>query len=101
MSRSVQNRLRDIINSSELAIHHEGHLDAGTLAVTSGPRDAALYRIAVLGEAVSQLPMEVQALAPQIPWSLIRGMCNHLVHGYWQVDFATVADTVAFDLEPL
>jgi uncharacterized protein with HEPN domain len=101
MTRSVHDRLRDIIISAELAKHHAGDLGADSLAATAGPRDATLYRIAVIGEAVSQLPADVQALAPQIPWSLVRSMRNHIVHGYWQVDFVAVADTVAVDLDPL
>ena len=25
-------------------------------------------------------------------------MRNHIVHGYWQIDFGIVAETIAFDL---
>jgi uncharacterized protein with HEPN domain len=28
-------------------------------------------------------------------------MRNEIFHGYWQIDFAVVADTINHDLEPL
>ena len=101
MSRSVIDRLTDIVQSAELASRHAGGLDAEMLAVSGAQRDAALFRIAVIGEAASHLPAEVQALAPEIPWNRVNGMRHHNVHGYWQIDFVTVARTVAVDLEPL
>jgi uncharacterized protein with HEPN domain len=40
-------------------------------------------------------------LAPEIPWMDVKNMRNHIIHGYWQIDFQVVADTIATDLEPL
>jgi uncharacterized protein with HEPN domain len=101
MSRSTLDRLRDIIQSAELVERHVGDLDASALAATAEPRDAALFRIAVVCEAASRLPAELQALAPEIPWNEIKDMRNQIVHGYWQIDFAIIIDTVENDLEPL
>ena len=101
MSRSALDRLKDIVHSAELAASHAGALDADALAKEAQRRDAVLLRIAVIGEAASQLPTEVQALAPEIPWSKVKGMRNHIIHGYWQTDLNAVANTVAFDLEAL
>ena len=101
MSRSISDRLKDIIHSADLAARHAGTLEASALAVEPEQRDATLFRIAVIGEAASHLPSEVQALAPEIPWKDIMNMRNHIIHGYWQIDFTTVVDTNATDLEPL
>jgi uncharacterized protein with HEPN domain len=101
MSRSTVDRLRDMLHAADLATQHAGVLDAEALAAAAGPRDATLFRIAVLCEAASQLPAEIQALAPEIPWQNIRNMRNRIVHSYWQIDFVIVVDTVAKDLEPL
>ena len=101
MSRSTVGRLRDIIQSADLAAQHAGDLDAITLATSAGPRDATLFRIAVVCEAASRLPAELQALAPEIPWVKVKTMRNHIVHGYWQIDFRVIVDTIENDLEPL
>jgi uncharacterized protein with HEPN domain len=57
--------------------------------------------LVVVCEAASQLPAEIQALAPEIAWPDIRNMRNIIVHSYWQIDFWIVVDTVDNDLEPL
>lgn len=101
MSRLALDRLKDIVHSAELAGRYAGDLDASALAMADRNRDAALFRIAVIGEAISHLPAEIQTLAPEIPWSRIRDMRNHIIHGYWQIDFRIVAETIALDLEPL
>jgi uncharacterized protein with HEPN domain len=101
MNRSTLERLQDILSAAALAAQHAGDLDAARLAATPGLRDAALFQIVVLGEAASQLPAELQALAPEIPWLNIRNMRNLVVHAYWQIDYGIVADTTKNDLEPL
>jgi uncharacterized protein with HEPN domain len=101
MSRAIADRLRDIVQSADLAVGHATGLDSIGLAVTPRTRDAVLYRIAVIGETASHLPIEIQALAPEIPWSRDKDMRNHIVHGYWQVDLQIVAKTIAIDIEPL
>lgn len=101
MSRSTLDRLRDIIQSAELAAQHMGDLDAAALAAAAGPRDAALFRHVVVCEAATRLPAEIQALAPEIEWRKIQGMRNIIVHDYWQIDTAIVADTISNDLGPL
>jgi uncharacterized protein with HEPN domain len=101
MSRTVLDRLKDIVRSTELAVQHAGSLDAVTLATADQQRDAPLYRIMVIGEAVSFVPPEIQALAAEIPWHRIENMRHRIVQGYWQVDFAIVVKTVALDLAPL
>ena len=100
MSRAPVERLQDIVHSASLAIRHtkaftSGSVDADTF------QDAALFRLAVVCEAASHLPPEVQALAPEIPWADIRGMRNYIVHSYWQIDFSIVVDTIEKDLAPL
>lgn len=45
-------------------------------------QSAVLYQLLVLGEAVKRLSREFRAQYPDIPWSLIAGMRDHLIHGY-------------------
>jgi uncharacterized protein with HEPN domain len=101
MSRSVLDRLKDIVDSADFAVQHAGGLDAGTLAISDQRRDAALFRIAVIGEAASHIPAEVQTLSPDVPWMRVKNMRNHIIHGYWQIDFRIVAETIALDLGPI
>ena len=101
MSRSVVDRLQDIIHSAEFAAQHAAGLVAAALESSYRQRDAALFRIAVIGEAVSHLPPEIQALAPEIPWNRIKDMRHHIIHAYWQIDLGIVARTLEIRLDPL
>jgi uncharacterized protein with HEPN domain len=101
MSRSAIDRLRDILYSADLAIRHVSGFDAEVLSAAAVLRDAALFRMVVVCEAATELPAEIQALAPEIPWHNICGMRNRLIHSYWLIDFGIVVDTVTHDLGPL
>ncbi len=60
--------------------------------------EACLYNIQIIGEAVSQLPEEVKEKETQIPWLLIKGMRNRLIHEYFGTDLLLVWDTIKNDL---
>ena len=100
MTRSILDRLMDIVHSADLATRYAGGLDPDALAASESGRDAAMFHIAVI-EAAQHLPAEIQTLAPEIPWVRVGDMRNHIIHGYWQIDFAIVAETIELDLEPL
>jgi uncharacterized protein with HEPN domain len=55
----------------------------------------------VIGEAASAVPEEVQEQYPAVPWHLMRGMRNRLVHAYFAVDEQIMWDTVQTNLPQL
>lgn len=55
----------------------------------------------ILGEAFRNVPPSIRSLAPHIPWRLVTGMRDVLIHKYWQVDLATVHRVVRDELQPL
>ena len=60
--------------------------------------EACLYNIQVIGEAVSKLPGDVKAKHPEIPWSLIKGMRNRLIHDYIGTDLQLVWNVITNEL---
>jgi uncharacterized protein with HEPN domain len=48
--------------------------------------EACLYNIQIIGEAVAQLPEDVKNNSLHIPWTLIKGMRNRLIHEYFGTD---------------
>ena len=52
--------------------------------------EACLYNIQVIGEAVSRLPADIKDNEKEIPWKLIKGMRNRLVHEYFGTDLDLV-----------
>jgi uncharacterized protein with HEPN domain len=51
---------------------------------------AVVWNLMVMGEAVRQIPAEIEAAYPEIPWATIRGMRNHIVHRYDVIDVGIV-----------
>ena len=60
--------------------------------------EACLYNIQVIGEAVSRLPDDIKETEPQIPWALIKGMRNRLIHEYFGTDMQLVWNVVTNEL---
>ena len=69
-----------------------------TLAATSMLLEA-------IGESVKRIENMTQGtlfvLRPEIPWTEIMGMRNHIAHGYFDIDTELIFDTIKNDLEPL
>ena len=57
--------------------------------------------IEIVGEAAAHVRREYRDAHLEVPWAQIAGMRNRLVHGYFDIDFDRVWDTVTEDLPPL
>jgi len=64
-------------------------------------QDAVLRNLEVIGEAVKQIPEDVRAEAPEIPWRRIAGMRDVLIHQYFGVDLNVVWGVVDAELPRL
>lgn len=60
--------------------------------------EACLYNVQINGEAVTQLPEDLKNSNSQIPWSLIKGMRNTLIHEYFGTDIPIVWNVIKNDL---
>jgi uncharacterized protein with HEPN domain len=61
---------------------------------------AVVKCIEIVGEAASQLSVEFRQQQSQIPWRAAISMRNRLTHGYFDIDFGRVWDTVTTDFPP-
>jgi len=64
-------------------------------------QSSVLYQLIVMGEAVRRLSHDFRARYPDIPWPLIAGMRDHLIHGYDIVDWNEVWKTATSDVSGL
>jgi uncharacterized protein with HEPN domain len=58
-------------------------------------------RLIEIGEAVKRISPELLEQEPDIPWSAIARMRDHLAHHYFDTDHAVVQDVVDNELDPL
>ena len=63
--------------------------------------EACLYNIQVIGEAAARLPENIKDDNPQIPWPLIKGMRNRLIHEYFGTDLNLVWNVITNELPTL
>jgi uncharacterized protein with HEPN domain len=62
---------------------------------------AVIRCLEIIGEAVKRLPEEYRSKNPSIPWKIIAGMRDRLIHGYDVVDDSVLWKTIINDIPDL
>ena len=63
--------------------------------------DATLRNLEVLGEAARNVPEEIRAQSPDIPWRRIVAVRNVLIHCYLGIDNVIIWDIIWNEIEKL
>ncbi|MFZ4666185.1 MAG: DUF86 domain-containing protein [Prochlorotrichaceae cyanobacterium] len=100
-SRSLQQRLQDILEQAEEILTFADGLDYDAFCADTKTVKAVLYDLAVIGEAARSLLPDIQAVYPELPWEEMRAMRNLIVHEYFRVNLRIAWTTINEDLSPL
>jgi uncharacterized protein with HEPN domain len=87
--------LDDMIEMAERVAEFLGGRDAAALAADVQARFAVERAQEIMGEACKQVPAEVKARFPEVPWKLIARNRDKLIHAYATVDPVRLWDTAA------
>ena len=90
--------LDEIIGAAQRATDIASRHGVEDLATSPDARDALLWNLTVIGEAVNQLPEGLRAQHPQVPWSQPVRLRNRIVHGYWSLDLDVIHAVALGDL---
>jgi uncharacterized protein with HEPN domain len=93
--------LLDIERAAQLTGAFVADIDLAAFLADLKTQSAVLHQIAVIGEAVKRLSPAFRAAHPILPWRLIAGMRDQLIHRYDSVDLDEVWNTVQRDLPAL
>ena len=64
-------------------------------------RDAILYNLLVIGEAVKALGEQTRARQPEVPWRQIAGLRDLIAHEYFRIDMDEIQSIVDQELKAL
>lgn len=64
-------------------------------------RSAVVHQLTIIGEAVTQLSLELRNRHAEIPWTDIKGLRNIVVHNYFGTDWHEIWSTITSDLPAL
>ena len=93
--------LLDILRAARLASQFVAGLTQDAFERDLRTQSAVLHQLMVLGEAVKRLSEEFRTAHATVPWSLIAGMRDKLIHAYDEVDLVEVWRTLRQDLPEL
>jgi uncharacterized protein with HEPN domain len=90
--------LLDMLLSAKIAIDYLEEKSINELENNLLLQDAVIRRLLIIGEASRRISQNTQQSLPTIPWRLIKGMRNRLVHEYDDLDLNTIWETVKTSL---
>ena len=93
-----------MLDSVELALSYVEGLSVADFLADRKTQQAAILNLIVIGETASKIERDFPTFAlanSHIPWKSMRGMRNRIAHGYFEIDLATVWDTLQTALPDL
>jgi uncharacterized protein with HEPN domain len=91
----------DIARAARLIVQFKQGMDEAAFLTDVKTQSAILHQFMVIGEAVKRLSLTLRDNHPSVPWRLIAGMRDKLIHGYDSVDLGEVWRTAERDIPDL
>jgi uncharacterized protein with HEPN domain len=90
--------LLDVARAAKAARDFTAGMNREAFLKDAKTQSAVLHQLLILGEAVKRLSGEFRSAHNEIPWTLIAGMRDKLIHAYDEVDLEQVWKTVGSDI---
>jgi uncharacterized protein with HEPN domain len=80
----------DILQASRKAVEYARGLNEEQFQTSGLHQDAILRQLTIVGEAAKRVSAEFRASHPEVPWRLVAGFRDVVVHDYSRVDLQEV-----------
>lgn len=100
-SRDWPDRVRDILGAVYTIQRRLQGVSFGRFVDNEILVESVLYQLIIIGEAAANIPDEVKAKAPSLPWREMSDMRNLIAHEYFRVEVQVVWETAQNNLSPL
>ncbi len=101
MKRDVRLYIDDIFDAVEKIESYVEGLSFEGFAEDNKTVDAIVRNFEIIGEATKRIPPEIKEKYPQIPWRMMTGTRDKLIHEYFGVNLQVLWKAVKEDLPPL
>jgi len=101
MKREISDFIKDMLDAIDDIEEFIEGLDFDTFQKDKKTIYSVIRAIEIIGEASKNIPDSVRKKNPNIPWKLIAGMRDKLIHGYFGVDLITLWKTAIKDAPQL
>lgn len=98
MKRTPELFLGDILKAAQHILDFVKDLDYDEFIDDEKTSSAVIRKFEIIGEAAKNIPDTIKKKYSDIPWKDIAGMRDHLIHGYFGVDYVIVWDTIQSDI---
>ena len=93
--------IHHILESIELINEYVKDVNMKEFLLSTQTQDSVIRRLEIIGEATKKISMSFRERYPDIPWKLMAGMRDILIHEYFGVDSVLVWNTIKNDLPML
>jgi uncharacterized protein with HEPN domain len=93
--------LDDMIDFAGKVLAYTDGFDQAGFVASGLTYDATLRNLELIGEAATNIPDEVRATHPEIPWRMIIATRHSLIHGYLGIDDDTLWSIIRDDVPEL
>ncbi len=83
-------RVRHILDAIAESFRFAAGMSRGEFDADAKTVKAVVCNLGIIGEAARHIPKRIETSYPKIPWAQMRGMRNHLIHGYDVIDLEIV-----------
>ena len=100
MKRDYRAFLQDILDCIDRIENYITDLEFEDFKDNSLIVDAVTRNLEIIGEATKNIPQVVKEKYSEVPWKEMAGMRDKIIHGYFDIVYSILWETIKNDLPP-